>query len=104
MNRDGFACRFHRLKPILAGWLALTPCLPAADYELAGQIIPQARASVSLHGAEAPFESAMLTDDRGRFRFRNLARGAYTVVVFEPGRGEARETVEVGPSVADSAG
>ena len=76
----------------------------AADYELAGQIIPEAQASVSLHGATAPFGSAMLTDERGRFRFRRLAQGAYTVVVFEPGRGEARETVEVGPGVADPAG
>ncbi len=84
--------------------LILAPCLLAADYELAGQIIPEAQASVSLHGATAPFGSATLTDEHGRFRFRKLAQGAYTVVVFEPGRGEARETVEVGPGVADPAG
>ena len=84
--------------------LILAPCLLAADFELAGQIVPEAQASVSLHGATAPFGSATLTDEHGRFRFRKLAQGAYTVVVFEPGRGEARETVEVGPGVADPAG
>jgi tetratricopeptide (TPR) repeat protein len=78
--------------------------LLASDFELAGRILPEAQASVSLHGATSPFESATLTDMRGRFRFRKLAQGAYTVVVFEPGRGEVRETVEVGPGSANAAG
>ncbi len=78
--------------------------LLAADFELAGRILPEAQASVSLHGATSPFESATLSDMRGRFRFRNLAQGAYTLVVFQPGRGEMRETVEVGPGSANAAG
>jgi Carboxypeptidase regulatory-like domain len=68
----------------------------AADYELVGRIVPQAEASVSLHGATKPFESATLSDPRGRFRFRKLAAGTYTLAVFDPERGEARQTVEVG--------
>ena len=79
-------------------------CATAADYELAGQIVPETKASVSLHGAMSPFESATLSDAHGRFRFRRLAPGAYTLSVFELERGEMRQTVEVGPGVADSKG
>jgi tetratricopeptide (TPR) repeat protein len=88
---------------VLIGW-SLAQCAPAADFDLIGHIVPEAAASVSLHGATAPFESATLSDERGRFRFRKLAPGAYTLAVFQPARGEARQTVEVGPGVADSAG
>src|SRR5689334_21152925 len=84
----------------LDGWLQLVRAL-GADNDLAGQIVPETQESVSLHGATSPFESATLSDARGRFRFRKLAAGAYTVAVFEPERGEARQTVEIGPSVAD---
>ncbi len=82
----------------------MAQCAPAADFDLVGQIVPEAAASVSLHGATAPFESATLSDERGRFRFRKVAPGAYTLAVFQPAFGEARRTVEVGPGVADSAG
>src|SRR5262249_40525129 len=37
---------------------------------------------------------------RGRFRFRGLLAGAYTVAVFVPERGETRRTIEIGPGVA----
>jgi len=87
----------------LLGW-SLAQCAPAADFDLVGQIVPEAAASVSLHGATAPFESATLSDERGRFRFRKVAPGVYTLAVFQPAFGEARQTVEVGPGVADSAG
>ena len=86
--------------------LLLAMAAPAEEpkYELAGEIRPEARAAVSLHGAITPFAASVLSDARGRFRFRGLAAGPYTVVVFIPGRGEARQTVEVGPSLADSKG
>ena len=87
----------------LIGW-SLAQCAPAADFDVVGQIVPEAAASVSLHGATAPFESATLSDERGRFRFRKVAPGAYTLAVFQPAFGEARQTVEVGPGVADSPG
>jgi tetratricopeptide (TPR) repeat protein len=88
---------------ITTGCLAAAGTL-AADYELAGRIVPEVQASVSLHGATRPFQSAALSDTRGRFRFRRLAPGAYTVAVFGPDFGEARQTVEVSPGVADRAG
>src|SRR5260370_9450675 len=70
----------------LIGW-SLAQCAPAADFDLVGHIVPEVVASVSLHGATAPFESATLSDERGRFRFRKLAPGAYTLAVFQPARG-----------------
>ncbi len=76
----------------------------AASFELAGHIVPEAPASVSLHGATFPFEKITLAGAHGRFRFRKLAPGTYTVTVFEPGRGEVARTVEIGPGVADAAG
>jgi len=38
----------------------------------------------------------------GRFTFKKLQPGAYTIAVFVPARGEARQTVEVGPGTADA--
>lgn len=61
-------------------------------------------ASVSLHGATTPFSANTLTDPGGRFRFRKLDAGDYTIVAYAPGRGEVRRTVAVGPSLADRKG
>ncbi|MGO4883000.1 MAG: tetratricopeptide repeat protein [Bryobacteraceae bacterium] len=71
-------------------------------YELRGRLLPAMRASVWLHGATAPFEDSTLTDDAGHFRFRGLLAGAYTLAAYVPGRGEARRTIEIGPSQADA--
>ncbi len=80
--------------------------LAAGDrtFDLEGRIQPEARAAVYLHGATSPFTASALSDARGRFQFRKLAGGAYTVVVFVPGRGEARRTIDVGPGLADAQG
>jgi Tfp pilus assembly protein PilF len=69
-------------------------------YQLRGSIRPEAQATVSVYGATTPFTSSTLADSRGRFRIRALTQGTYTVSVFIPGLGEARQTVEVGPGTA----
>ena len=70
----------------------------AADlFELAGRIEPPARASVTLYRVASPFSTSTLAEDDGKFTFKKLQPGAYTVAVFIPARGEARQTVEVGP-------
>lgn len=74
----------------------------AATYEIVGRIEPAGRAAVHVFGAVTPFSSDALADSAGRFRVRRLPAGSYTVSVFLPGRGEARQTVEVGPGTADS--
>jgi Tfp pilus assembly protein PilF len=71
-------------------------------YELSGRLVPEERAMVSLFGVTAPFQAQTESADSGRFRFRNLRGGAYTIAVYLPGRGEARHTAEVGPGTADA--
>jgi tetratricopeptide (TPR) repeat protein len=75
----------------------------AADlFELTGRIVPPARASVSIHRVQSPFATNTLAEGDGRFTFKKLEAGAYTIAVFMPSRGEARQTVEVGPGTADA--
>jgi tetratricopeptide (TPR) repeat protein len=76
----------------------------AADtaFDLAGRIHPEARATITLFGDTFPFIASTLSKEDGRFRFQKLRPGAYTVAVFIPDRGEARHTIEVGPSMADA--
>jgi tetratricopeptide (TPR) repeat protein len=90
---------------LLAGALA-ERCAGLADplYELAGQVRPEAEASLTLFGAVTPFHAFTLSDDSGRFTFKKLEASAYTLAIYVPGRGEARKTVEIGPGTADSHG
>jgi len=69
--------------------------------ELRGAIVPPREfVQVSLEGASSPFVSRTLTDSRGRFRFRNLVPGPYTLRIFIPGLTQILRTVEVSPSLA----
>lgn len=73
--------------------------------ELRGQIEPApGRAAVTLHGSDSPYSASTLSGPKGRFRFKNLLPGAYTVIIFVPGLGEVRRTVEVSPGLADPKG
>ncbi|HUA60298.1 MAG TPA: tetratricopeptide repeat protein [Verrucomicrobiae bacterium] len=82
-------------------------CSAAADdtlYDLVGHLHPEERAAVTLFGDTFPFTASTLSEADGRFRFQKLRPGAYTVSVLIPERGEARQTIEVGPSLADGHG
>ncbi len=79
-------------------------CLLAETFEVRGTLVPATQASVSLHGATSPFHSNTLAGPDGRFRFRNIEPGAYTLIVFIPGQGEVRKTISVGPSTANKKG
>ena len=82
--------------------LPLVLAFVSADlYDLAARISPPARASVSVYRVASPFTASTLTGEDGRFTFKKLEPGAYTVAVFIPARGEARQTIEVGPGTAD---
>jgi len=76
----------------------------AEQYEIRGTLAPAVRASVSLHGSTTPYHAATMSDAGGRFRFKKIEKGTYTLIVFVPGAGETRKTVEIGPSVADGKG
>lgn len=89
----------HQL--VVAALLAVPAFAADSLYELAGRIEPGAEAAISLFGATMPFRDATLSDSSGRFVFKKLEQGTYTLAVFIPARGEARQTVEVGPGTAD---
>jgi tetratricopeptide (TPR) repeat protein len=76
----------------------------AQTYRLDGTIQPEAQASVTMFGSTHPFTTSTLSDSEGRFTIKNLRAGTYTLSVYVPGSGEARQTVEVGPGTADKRG
>jgi tetratricopeptide (TPR) repeat protein len=76
----------------------------ASTYEVAGRVYPETRAAVSLHGTATPFTTSTEADDTGRFTFKKLDPGTYTLAIFVASRGEARQTIEVGPASADGYG
>lgn len=84
--------------------LALTASAAGPVYDVRGSLIPAVAASVSLHGATSPFRASTLSSPSGRFRFSKVAPASYTLIVFVPGRGESRQTIDIGPGVADRRG
>jgi Tfp pilus assembly protein PilF len=86
----------------MGGFLLLAFLAAQGTYDLTARLDPPAEASVSIFGVAGPFTSSTLSDESGRFTFRKLTPGAYTVSVFIPAQGEARQTIEVGPANADS--
>jgi len=87
---------------LLAFILALEASAKEPTYELYGRIEAEVSAPVSISGATTPFSDSTLADPQGRFHFRKLTAGTYTLSFLVPGRGEARVTVEIGPGTADS--
>ena len=90
---------------MLRFWLLIFVAAAAPSqvlYEVSGRIRPEGHASVTLYGVTEPFTTSTFTDRSGRFTFKKLAAASYTLAVFQPGRGEARQTIEVGPSLADA--
>jgi tetratricopeptide (TPR) repeat protein len=83
---------------VCAAWPADTA------FDMAGRLHPEQRASVALFGDAFPFSASTLSEEDGRFQFKKLRAGPYTVSIFTPDRGEARKTIEIGPSAADSRG
>jgi len=92
------------MRPVIILLLAGVAFAAEPGYELSGRVVPECEAAVSLHGATSPFSASTQSDTRGRFRFRGLLAGTYTVAVLVPERGETRRTVEVGPGVAGRGG
>lgn len=73
-------------------------------FDLAGRLRPEERASITIFGDAFPFTASTLSEEDGRFQFKKLRAGPYTISIFTPDRGEARKTIEIGPSVADARG
>ena len=97
--------------PICAARVAAGACLAVAfqagqdtRFEVAGRVAPDSRAAVTLHGATSPFSATTVTGLDGRYGFRQIEAGTYTLSAYIPGKGETRRTIEVGPGVADARG
>jgi Tfp pilus assembly protein PilF len=73
-------------------------------YEIRGRILPPSPAAVSLFGATTPFHADATAGENGAFRFRALLPGQYTIAVLLPGRGELRQTIDLGPATSDPQG
>lgn len=93
-----------RLTAVLLPVLCLSAAENRSAFEVRGEILPHASGAVSLHAVASPFATSALAGADGRFRFRNVEAGAYTVSVYVPDRGETRITVDVGPGTADRKG
>jgi hypothetical protein len=85
----------------LAGIIVLAAaCLAQATLDVEGRVSPGEPASVTLHAVASPFQTSTLADSKGRFRFRKIPAGAYTLIAFTPQRAESRRTVEISPAFA----
>lgn len=69
-----------------------------------GTVARGRRISASLVGVRLPFNKRVTADSRGRFRFKNLRPGTYSLSILIPGAGEVLRTVDVTASFADSRG
>jgi tetratricopeptide (TPR) repeat protein len=78
--------------------------LRCSAYELTGRIEPPGARPVFLHGATAPFETSTVSSADGRFEFRKLSAGTYTLAVSTAARGEVMQTIELSPGTVNSKG
>ena len=80
-------------------------------YEISGRLVTpehpkrpfraRTMGSATLSGAASPFSVSTWIDLSGHFKFKRLQPGTYMLVVSIRTRGEARQTVEVGPGTSD---
>ena len=75
----------------------------AADFDLTCRLQPNESAAITIFGDTFPYTASTYASD-GRFEFKKLRPGPYTISVFIPERGEARKTIEVSASLADTRG
>jgi len=83
-----------------------------AELEFRGEVILPPRTMVSrrarlflhLAGVTFPFRERTWADHRGRFRFKDVPPGSYTLAIYIPGVGEMLQTVEITESFADAQG
>ncbi|HYK89625.1 MAG TPA: tetratricopeptide repeat protein [Acidobacteriota bacterium] len=69
-----------------------------------GEPFKNAVPELFLQGAVRPYSARTQAGPDGRFTFKKLPAGTYTLIVEVPRAGGMRKTVEVGPSFADSGG
>ncbi len=83
---------------------APAPSAAREFFDLEGELSPPHPASISVHGVDTPYSGSAAIYAGGKFRFRKLKPGAYTIAVYVPRLGELRQTQSVGPGTADKKG
>ena len=73
-------------------------------FKLRGQILPPLQTLVFLTSHEVSFADRTISNYKGRFKFKKLKPGTYTITLFHPYWGETRRTIEVTGSFADEEG
>ncbi|MEE2840539.1 MAG: tetratricopeptide repeat protein [Acidobacteriota bacterium] len=80
-------------------------------YEFRGRVLQpdgksfrDALATVFLQGATTPFTTRTLAGGDGKFKFKKLREGMYSLIIAVPLWGEMRRTIEISPSFADAKG
>src|SRR5262249_19662589 len=102
-----------RLSALIAAIFTIlhVPLLRAAKndpIQFEGQVLPhnvplsKHRLTVALCGLGTPYNGRTSTDERGRFRFRELNPGTYSLEIDVPDGGMLLQTVELTESFADS--
>ncbi len=108
MKRNG-----HRLLPIFFISVALTfaQTEKKEQYQLIGTILQDdgkpfrgVTPIIFLEGVTVPLAVHTLVDRAGKFKFKNLIPGMFTLVAYIPRAGEKMQTVEVSRSLADKNG
>ncbi len=81
------------------------------QYELHGKVVQtngkrfkDMRPVVFLQGATEPYMTQTLADKGGKFKFKKLLPGLYTLIIAVPMWGDLQRTIEIGPSGSDSKG
>jgi hypothetical protein len=95
------------MKPA-AGLLAIALTAAAADrtFELRGKLEPAPKQwlHATLSGAYTPFLADQRVNPNGSFKFKKVAAGTYTLIIGARNLGTVRQSVEVGPALADKNG
>src|SRR5260370_37506759 len=78
-NPVQFSCG-ESLMATLPGLIVFFLAAPST-YEVAGHILPETPAAVSLHGTTTPFTTSTESDDAGRFTFKKLDPRTYTLSI-----------------------
>ncbi len=93
---------------LLVTWLALSLGISGVakehGFKLRGQIFPPMRTFVFLTSHDGLFADRALSNYKGRFKFKKLKPGTYSVTLFHPYWGETHRTIEVTGSFADEDG
>lgn len=87
---------------VLAAHLSAATSKPT--FEIRGEVLPHRAASVGLHAIASPFAISTLAGPDGRFRFKEVEPGTYTLSVSTQLGSEVRKTVEIRASTADKKG